>query len=131
MQLQKSLERLAWRAEDPKMAWPEYAELDCFACHHSLTQAKDSWRLTTQKYYSGRRPGNPAWNQARFVVFRDLLQEVQSGMNDQLDQKLKTLAQEMNQLNSHRTEVARLARDATGLAGRLRLASNAILTIAL
>jgi hypothetical protein len=119
VQLQKSLERLAWRAEDPKMAWPEYAELDCFACHHSLTEAKDSWRLTTKKYYSGRRPGNPPWNQARFLVFRDLLQEIQPGMNDQLDQKLKNLAQTMNQLNSSRTDVAREARDGASLAGQL------------
>jgi len=42
VQLQKGLERLARRASSA--SWPEYGELDCFACHHSLTKPEDSWR---------------------------------------------------------------------------------------
>ena len=37
MHLRASLDRLARRVKGP--IWPEYAELDCFACHHSLTRA--------------------------------------------------------------------------------------------
>jgi len=31
-------------ATTKKDVWPEYAELSCFACHHSLGPAADSWR---------------------------------------------------------------------------------------
>ena len=68
VQLRESLSRLSRRASGPN--WPDYAELDCFACHHSLTAPTDSWRLTTTDYYRGRRPGVPAWNGSRYVVFR-------------------------------------------------------------
>jgi hypothetical protein len=66
MQLRDGLQRLASRARSS--TWPEYAELDCFACHHSLTAPKDSWRQDVG--YAARTPGVPAWNAARFVVFR-------------------------------------------------------------
>lgn len=67
--LRSSLERLARRVTGP--SWPEYAELDCFACHHSLTRAEESWRQTFG--YSTRRPGNPALNVARWVTARHVL----------------------------------------------------------
>jgi hypothetical protein len=41
VQLRASLQRLRVRANGSN--WPEYSELDCFACHHSLA-SKDSWR---------------------------------------------------------------------------------------
>ena len=39
--------------------WPEYAELDCFACHHSLTRAEDSW-CQAHGYENRARPGLPS-----------------------------------------------------------------------
>ena len=66
VQLRESLNRLSHRASGPN--WPEYAELDCFACHHSLTPADASWRQAVG--YKGRRPGVPAWNASRYLVFR-------------------------------------------------------------
>src|SRR2546427_8376559 len=44
---------------DKKDVWPEYSELSCFACHHALGQAKDSWRQ--EHGYIGRHPGDPSW----------------------------------------------------------------------
>jgi hypothetical protein len=41
VQLRENMRRIARNANK---FWPEYAELDCFACHHSLTAPKDSWR---------------------------------------------------------------------------------------
>ena len=55
--LRASLDRLARRVKGP--IWPEYAELDCFACHHSLTRAEDSWRQA-QGYENRARPGPAA-----------------------------------------------------------------------
>ncbi|MCI0681452.1 MAG: cytochrome c family protein [Gemmataceae bacterium] len=50
-----ALDLLAARARDPKRPWPEFAEQDCFACHHDLSAkagppAEDA------------RAGAPAWN---------------------------------------------------------------------
>jgi hypothetical protein len=57
-----ALELLAYRAEsahDPKkQPWPEFAEYDCFACHHDL-QAK-SWRQS-KEHYGKRPPGALPW----------------------------------------------------------------------
>src|SRR5262249_32697231 len=48
VQLRAAMERLTWRAKneryDHRDVWPEYAELSCVACHHSLGPAKESWR---------------------------------------------------------------------------------------
>ena len=117
VQLRESLYRLARRTESPN--WPEYAELDCFACHHSLTSATDSWRQ--DRGYSGRRPGNPPWNQARVVVFRDLVEETHPDTSKRLNDELLKLAGLMNQLNGNRGEIAATAKHAATLAGELAI----------
>src|SRR5262249_53689511 len=40
--MQASLQLLEHRAAAPKAPWPEFAEYDCFACHHDLADQK--WR---------------------------------------------------------------------------------------
>jgi hypothetical protein len=115
VQLRESLDRLARRAEGP--TWPEYAELECFACHHSLTAAGDSWRQ--ERGYSGRRPGNPPWNEARVVVFRDLVGELHPNTAKRLSDDLMKLAGLMNQLNGNRAEIASTAKSAASLANDL------------
>lgn len=117
VQLRESLYRLARRAEGPN--WPEYAELDCFACHHSLTMAKDSWRLTYG--YDGRRPGNTRWNDARVVVFRDLVEELHPDIAKRLNDELMKLAVLMNKLNGNRAEIAATATRAAPLADELAI----------
>lgn len=117
VQLRESLYRLARRSEGPN--WPEYAELECFACHHSLTAATDSWRQ--ERGYSGRRPGNPPWNQARVVVFRGLVEELHPDQSKRLNDELLNLAGLMNQLNGNRAEIAATAKQAAALAGELAI----------
>jgi hypothetical protein len=106
---------LARRANGP--IWPEYAELDCFACHHSLTRPEDSWRQ--ERGYAGRRPGNPPWNDSRAVVFRDLVEEVSPNASKQLDDEISQLAILMNQLNENREQIALSATRASAWAGQL------------
>jgi AMIN domain-containing protein/cytochrome c554/c'-like protein len=115
VQLRESFNRLARRANGP--IWPEYAELECFACHHSLTQPEDSWRQA--RGYAGRRPGNPPWNQSRVVVFRDLVGEISPNSAKQLDDEVSQLASLMNQLNSNREQIAASATRASALADQL------------
>ncbi|MGH6692500.1 MAG: multiheme c-type cytochrome, partial [Gammaproteobacteria bacterium] len=49
--------------------WPEFAELECYQCHHDLRA--DSWRI--QRGYAGRKPGALQVNQARLDVFKLLV----------------------------------------------------------
>jgi hypothetical protein len=111
VQLRAELERLAWRAKgerfDKKDVWPEYSELSCFACHHALGPAKDSWRQ--EHGYAGRRPGDPAWNGSRYIVFRSLAKQIDPGGAEDLDRRLSAVANEMSKLNPDRDTVATMA----------------------
>jgi hypothetical protein len=115
MQLRDSLQRLARRARSS--TWPEYSELDCFACHHSLTAAKDSWRQEVG--YAGRTPGVPAWNSARYVVFRYAAAETDAATAGKLESELATLSGLMGQLGGDREQIAASADRAAELAHSL------------
>src|SRR6202049_1992921 len=121
VQLRASLERLSWRAKgeryDKKDMWPEYSELSCFACHHALGPAKDSWRQAHE--YPGRRPGDPAWNSSRYAVFRLLAKQVDSTSAQELDRQLLAVSDEMSKLNPDRSTVASAATAAAPLAQRI------------
>jgi len=120
MQLRDSLQRLARRARSS--TWPEYAELDCFACHHSLTAAKDSWRQ--EAGYGGRTPGVPAWNSSRFVVFRYAAAETDAATAGKLESELATLSGLMGQLAGNKDQIAASADRAAELAHALAGALN-------
>jgi len=120
VQLRAAMDRLTWRAKNERSdkgdAWPEYAELSCFACHHSLGPAKESWRQ--EHGYAGRRPGDPAWNGSRYVVFRVLARQVDPTAAQELDQRLAAVAHEMSKLNPDRAAVASAATSAAPVAQR-------------
>ena len=121
VQLRAEMDRLIWRARgeryDKKDVWPEYSELSCFACHHSLGPAKDSWRQ--EHGYEGRRPGDPAWNSSRYAVFRLLAKQIDSGNGQELDKQLLAVSTEMSKLNPDRTVVATAAAAAGPLAQQI------------
>jgi Cytochrome c554 and c-prime len=121
VQLRAEMDRLIWRARgeryDKKAIWPEYAELSCFACHHSLGPAKDSWRQ--EHGYEGRRPGDPAWNSSRYAVFRLLAKQIDSANGQELDKQVLTVSTEMSKLNPDRTVVATAASAAGPLAQQI------------
>ena len=115
VQLREQLKRIA--RESQGGIWPEYAELDCFACHHSLTAAKDSWRQ--ERGYPGRRPGNPPWNLSRFVVFRHVIQEADPGASGQLNSQVDKVYALVTALGSDRKEIAAEALSASQVADGL------------
>jgi Cytochrome c554 and c-prime len=121
VQLRAALERLAWRAKnerfDKKDVWPEYSELSCFACHHALGPAKDSWRQ--EHAYIGRRPGDPAWNSSRYAVFRLLAKQIDSASAMDLDRQFLSVSDEMGKLNPDRNVVASAASAAAPLAQKI------------
>jgi hypothetical protein len=120
VQLRAEMDRLTWRAKgerfDKKDVWPEYSELSCFACHHALAPAKDSWRQ--EHGFAGRRPGDPAWNSSRYAVFRLLAKQVDSANAQELDRRLLEVSDEMSKLNPDRNTVAASASAAAPLAQR-------------
>ena len=120
VQLRVAMERLTWRAKneryDKKDVWPEYSELSCMACHHSLGPAKDSWRQAHG--FAGRRPGDPAWNASRFLVFRVLARQVDANSAQELDQRLSAVSDEMSKLNPDRNTVVSAAGAAAPVAQR-------------
>jgi hypothetical protein len=115
VQLREDLRRLARRAHGK--VWPEYTELDCFACHHSLTDAKDSWRQ--ERGYPGRTPGVPPWNTSRYAVFRQVASEADPAASRELETDVDRLFTEMSKLSNNREEIASQALSAAELADRL------------
>ena len=120
VQLRASLARLSNRARGK--IWPEYAELQCFACHHDLTRAEDSWRQ--ERGYPGRRAGNPPWNASRYAVFRELVREADGDSAGKLDVEMTKLWETMSQLNPDREQVAATATSAAGLIAPLAARLN-------
>jgi len=121
VQLRVAMERLTWRAKneryDKKEVWPEYSEFSCFACHHALGPAKDSWRQ--EHGFGKRRPGDPAWNGSRYAVFRLLAQQMDSASAQELEKQLSTVSGEMSKLSTDRNAVASAASAAAPVAQRL------------
>jgi len=114
VQLRAAMERLTWRAK--KDIWPEYSELSCIACHHSLVPAKDSWRQGHG--YAGRRPGDPAWNASHYLVFRVMARQVDSASAQELEKQLSAVAGEMSKLSPDRNAVSTAANSAAPIAQR-------------
>jgi hypothetical protein len=120
VQLRQSLLRLASRSHGK--IWPEYSELQCYACHHSLTPPEQSWRQA--RGYPGRRPGNPPWNPSRYAVFRDVVHQLDAENAEKLDSELSRLGQLMSQLNPDRDAVAASATNSAHLADALLAKMN-------
>ena len=113
--LRASLDRLAHRVKGP--IWPEYAELDCFACHHSLTRAEDSWRQA-QGYDNRARPGLPQLQVSRYLTARRVLQAWDPQAAPALDEVMIKLQIEASRLSARPDEVVALATQARGIVDR-------------
>src|SRR3984957_5146242 len=86
---------------------PDFSEMQCYTCHHSLTPPEQSWRQA--RGYPGRRPGDPPWNAARYAVFRDVVQELASTQAHPLDNQVTQVTALMSALNPDREAVAMAA----------------------
>jgi Cytochrome c554 and c-prime len=115
VQLREQLQRVARNAQGN--AWPEFADLDCFACHHSLTDADNSWRQALG--YAGRRAGNPPWNLSRYAVLRQIANEMDRESGRRLETEVDKLDTIMSSGNPDRTQAAAQARTTADIAGRI------------
>jgi hypothetical protein len=69
-----SLKVLRERALAPSATWPEFAEFDCFACHHDLKEK--SWRQRVS-FGANSKPGRLPWNSWTYSVISRLLKQHQ------------------------------------------------------
>ncbi|MGH9676668.1 MAG: multiheme c-type cytochrome, partial [Candidatus Acidiferrum sp.] len=113
--LRDALARLARHAQKPE--WPEYSELDCFACHHSLSKPENSWRQ--DRGYPGRATATPPWNASHYMVFRIVARDLDAASGREMESELDSLYKLMSSRNaSKRIEIADTAKRAGELAGR-------------
>jgi len=105
VKLQEALERLSRRAQGP--VWPEFAEMECFACHHDLTKPDKSWRQ--ERGYQNRKPGDPPWNAAHYAVLRVVVKSVDPSAAAQLDQDFTDVYSLASRINTDRPELAQRA----------------------
>ena len=110
--LRASLDRLARRVKGP--VWPEYAELDCFACHHSLTRPEDSWRQS-QGYENRARPGLPPLQVSRYVTARRVVAAWDASSASELDGIMGRLQIEASRLAARPNEIVALANGARAI----------------
>jgi hypothetical protein len=110
-----SLDRLARRVQS--QGWPEYAELDCFACHHGLTRAEDSWRQANG-YDNRARPGLPPLQVSRYLTARRVLAAWDPQGAQQLDAVMGKLQIEGSRLVVNRGDVTALAEQARAIVDR-------------
>jgi Cytochrome c554 and c-prime len=115
VQLRQALLQLAEQARGE--ALPEYSQLECYACHHSLGPAEQSWRQA--RGYPDRRPGDPPWNASRYVVFREIVREVDPTAAQNLDADILQVAKLMSSLNPDRNRIAAAATSSAQLADEL------------
>lgn len=109
VQLREALQRLARRSE--KGVWPEYAEFECYSCHHNLLPAERSWRQKAG--YPDRKPGNAPWNAAHFAVLRVIAREMDPEASDQLEKTLTDVFRTTTDLRSDRKTIAAKAKGAS------------------
>lgn len=86
--------------------WPEFGEMNCYACHHSL---KDSeWR---QMRGYRHKTGGPPWNPARYAVLKHLVATFAPREKARIDSQVDRLAGHIAQLSTPPTTVAATASD--------------------
>lgn len=112
VKLQEALERLARHAQGS--VWPEFSEMECFACHHDLTKPDKSWRQ--DRGYQNRRPGNPPWNAAHYAVLRVVVKAMDPNASAQLDQDFSEVYSLASRINTDRGELAQRATKAAATA---------------
>lgn len=113
--LRASLDRLAHRVKGP--VWPEFAELDCFACHHSLTRPEDSWRQA-QGYENRARPGLPPLQVARYLTARRVVAAWDAPAAVELDTIMGRLQIEATRLVARPDDVVSIAGGARAIVDR-------------
>ncbi|HEV3457476.1 MAG TPA: multiheme c-type cytochrome [Thermoanaerobaculia bacterium] len=121
--LSADLEQIARRARggnlrDESTPWPEFSQLSCDSCHHSLAQER--WRTAPDR---PGRPGLPRISPARYAILRHLVAAVAPERQAALEGGVEQLTAVLSRLGTPPAEVAaaaeRLGRETAEIAPRL------------
>ncbi len=104
-----ALRLLAERAGDQRRPWTEFAEYNCYACHHDL-QPK-SWR---QENYAKGQAGKLTWNPWYYALLDEAVEALGPG-DPNLVVQLRLISAEMESPRPNRDKTAKLARQAAAL----------------
>jgi hypothetical protein len=106
--------------------WPEFSEMDCVTCHHSLTgpqswrrQSAAKMRVASDPSYAGRIYGQPPYNLSRYVLFKHFAAELNPGLNEELSKASDMVKEKVTSMSPNRAEVETAANHAAELAGQL------------
>jgi hypothetical protein len=88
----QSLDNLAHHARGEK--WPEFSDLSCINCHHSLESS--GWRQ--ERGWPGRA-GLPSWSPQHWAVLRLLVGRANPSARAQLDNEVQILAVRVSRMN--------------------------------
>jgi hypothetical protein len=100
---EESLALLAQRAESSAL-WPEFTELSCSSCHHSVGDG--AWRRQPGYRFRG---GLPPWSAAKWSVLRELLAVATPEQLALVEQKVEALGQLVGSFGN-RAEIVRQAK---------------------
>jgi hypothetical protein len=109
--MRSALDRVTRRAGAAE--WPEYAELDCFACHHNLTRPEDSWRQNLG--FPQRKPGSAPLNVARWMTARHVLEAHDARAAADLKEIMNGLERETSRPRANTGEIVALGNRARTL----------------
>jgi hypothetical protein len=98
---QAALELVVHRANSPDAPWPEFAEYDCFSCHHHLSGSSGLHSSAR----SATVPVKPSWGSWYFAILPVLPNSTDAGIST-----LGTLKQKMQLWKPNRMEVMKLAK---------------------
>jgi hypothetical protein len=105
---QAALNLLAARADRKNGPWPEFAEYDCFSCHHDLQDSRSRHQRT-------RLPGALSWESWYTLMTPRALAGSDERDSKRLEKSLASLRLEMEKTGSNRARIARQAGEAADL----------------
>jgi len=111
VQLEMSMRRLQRHAKEGQ--WPEFSEMDCITCHHALT-GPQSWRQ--KEGYGDHLPGRPPYNLSRYALFQHFANDVDPGLNTELNAEVHAVALLITSMSSDRAAVVAAASSAADTA---------------
>ncbi|MEK7748133.1 MAG: multiheme c-type cytochrome [Nitrospirota bacterium] len=88
--------------------WPEFSQMDCATCHHSLDNS--GWR---QEQPHPVKAGFPKWSPARFIMLRHIVSVVAPEKQDPLNSAVMRLSSYISKIN---TPTKTVAAEATNIA---------------
>lgn len=110
--LREGLNQLTRRVASP--TWPEFAEYECYSCHHDLREP--SWR---QRRGYSHAPGRPPWNTARVTLFRHLVRLLAPDESGALEEQIRTLSMFLSQPTVERDKLIATIRHTQDLVQRI------------